>query len=69
MVLKHGLTVFALLPELQVRRIEMERPEVESPLFVRPGSADPANLDSVRPSPHLSPRPSPATRLAPSVNS
>ena len=63
----HGLTGFAPLPEVQISRIEMERRKVESPLFARPGPADPASLDSVRPSPHLSPRPS--RRLAPSVNS
>jgi hypothetical protein len=54
----YGLTGFAPLPEVQISRIEMERRKVEAPLFVRPGPADPASLDRVRPSPHLSPRPS-----------
>jgi hypothetical protein len=58
MLLMHGLTVFAPLPEVQISRIEMELSRVESSLFVHPGPADPSSLDSVRPSPHLSPRPS-----------
>lgn len=53
-----GLTIFTPLPEVQIGRVEMKRPEVKSPLFVHPGSVDPASLDRVRPSPHLSPRPS-----------
>ncbi len=58
MLLMHGLTGFAPLPEAQISRIEMKRRKVGAPLFVRPGPANLASLDSIRPSQHLSPRPS-----------
>jgi hypothetical protein len=58
MLLMDGLTGFALLLEVQISGIETQRRKAEFSLFVRPGSADPASLDSVRSSKHLSPRPS-----------
>jgi hypothetical protein len=58
MLLMHGMTVLTPVPEVQIGRIEMVRREAESPHIVRPRSVSPASLDSVLPSPHLSPRPS-----------
>jgi len=57
MLLMDASTGFALLLEVRSSGIEMQRREAEFPLFVRAGAADPASLDSVRSSQHLSPRP------------